>query len=309
VSIAVPGLPDTFPILPRGSALVLDGGLSNALEARGHIIGGALWTARLLHDDPEEIAAVHRAYFEAGAQVATTASYQASVPGLVSAGADEREAERLIRLSVRLAKMVAAEGEGRLVAASVGPYGAMLADGSEYRGYGGRIPAQVLREFHGPRLDLLLEEEPDLIAVETLPDALEAEVLAELLLGIDVPAWVSFSADGSRTRAGQPLGDAFGVVADIDSVIAVGVNCCDPQDAAAAVRLATAVTGKPAVCYPNSGQGWQSGEGEAPGIWVGDASWSVGAASEWVDAGAALIGGCCQVGPDQITALAATLSR
>lgn len=293
------------------SVTVLDGGLSNALEARGHLLGGQLWTARLLRDDPEEIAAVHRAYFEAGAQVATTASYQASVPGLVAAGSSEREAERLIRLSVRLAKEVAAEGPDRRVAASVGPYAATRADGSEYRGYAGpgaTAPAQVLREFHAPRLELLAAEEPDLIAVETLPDTVEAEVLIDLLRQLDLPAWISFSADGDRTRAGQPLTEAFAVAGDLDSVVAVGVNCCDPAEALAAVRLATATTGRPAVCYPNSGQGWRGGEGEEAGHWTGAMSWTLSSAPEWVEAGATLVGGCCQVGPDQIKALAAALT-
>src|SRR5690349_6878834 len=150
--------------------VVLDGGLSNALTDRGHDLAGALWTARLLRDAPEEIAAVHRAYFAAGARVATTASYQASLTGLVGAGLAPREAAGLIRLSVRLARDVVAElsadGVERFVAASVGPYGAYLADGSEYRGAYG-IDKASLRDFHAPRLELLAAEQPDLIAVET----------------------------------------------------------------------------------------------------------------------------------------------
>ncbi|MFT4262716.1 MAG: homocysteine S-methyltransferase [Nocardioides sp.] len=292
------------PLIPP---IVLDGGLSNALEGRGHTLGGDLWTARLLRDDPEEIAAVHRTYFEAGARVATTASYQASVPGLVAAGSSRSEAERLIRLSVRLAKEVASEESGRLVAASVGPYAATLADGSEYTGYAGRVPRQVLREFHAPRLELLAAEDPDLLAVETLPDADEAEVLVELLDRIGLPAWISLSADADRTRAGQPLAEAFAIAAGCRTVMAVGANCFDPADALEVVRLAAATTGKPVVCYPNSGQGWQSGVGEEAGHWTGDQSWSPSAAPAWIEAGAAYVGGCCQVGPDEIKALAAVV--
>ena len=167
-------------LLAHGT-VVLDGGLSNALEDRGHDLSSDLWTARLLRDDPGEIVAVHRAYFAAGARVATTASYQASVPGLVAAGLSRREAERLIASSVRLAREArdeaAAHAEAPLfVAASVGPYGAALADGSEYTGRYGRTAAQ-LRDFHGPRLELLAAAGPDLLAVETIPDADEAEVL------------------------------------------------------------------------------------------------------------------------------------
>ncbi|HWD80333.1 MAG TPA: homocysteine S-methyltransferase family protein, partial [Kribbella sp.] len=154
---------------PSDQLVILDGGLSNALEDRGHDLSDALWSARLLRDAPAEIAAVHRAYYEAGAMVATTASYQASVVGFERAGVDRREAERLITSSVRIARDVRDEFPGRLVAASVGPYGAMLADGSEYRGRYG-VSAQVLRDFHGPRLELLIASGPDVLAVETIPD-------------------------------------------------------------------------------------------------------------------------------------------
>src|SRR3954470_17043654 len=182
-------------LLARGT-VVLDGGLSNALQDRGHDVSSALWTARLLRDDPGEVAAVHRAYFAAGARVATTASYQATLPGLVGAGLSPREAAGIIRLSVRVARDVVAElaGDGveRYVAASVGPYGAFLADGSEYRGRYG-IDRTALRDFHAPRLELLAAEDPDLVALETIPDADEAGVLVGLLDDLDLPGWVSLT--------------------------------------------------------------------------------------------------------------------
>ena len=157
--------------------VVLDGGMSNALQDRGPDLSDALWSARLLRDDPAEIAAVHRAYYRAGATVATTASYQASVTGFERAGASRAEAERLIRSSVLVARDVrdalADDGRDRLVAASVGPYGAVLADGSEYRGRYGLTAAQ-LRDFHRPRLEILAAAGPDLLAVETIPDVDEA---------------------------------------------------------------------------------------------------------------------------------------
>ena len=163
---------------------VLDGGLSTALEARGADLGGALWTARLLADEPERIAEAHREFYLAGAQVATTASYQVSVEGLVAAGHDEAGARALVTRSVTLAREVrdelADDRPGLLVAASVGPYGAFLADGSEYRGRYG-VPAARLRDFHAPRLELLAAAGPDLLAVETIPDSDEAEVLVPLL--------------------------------------------------------------------------------------------------------------------------------
>ena len=172
-----------FDVEVFNEPIVLDGGLSTALEQQGANLGGALWTARLLGEEPERIAAAHRAFYEAGARVATTASYQASVDGLVEAGYDAAEARRLITLSVTIARDVRAElaetTPGLLVAASVGPYGAYLADGSEYTGRYD-VPAVRLRDFHAPRLDLLAEAAPDVLAVETIPDADEAEVLVAL---------------------------------------------------------------------------------------------------------------------------------
>ena len=287
--------------------VILDGGLSNALVARGHDLSDDLWTASLLRDSPEEIAAVHRAYFDAGAEVATTASYQASVPGFVRAGLSVAEAEALLRRSVTVAREVrdaVADGRRLLVAASVGPYGAVLADGSEYRGRYGLSPAR-LRDFHRPRLEVLASAGPDLLAVETVPDADEAEVLAGLLDEIGLPAWVSYSVDGPRTRAGQPLADAFAVLASCSVLVGAGVNCCAPDDVLPALEVAREVTGLPGVAYPNSGQGWDSGTH----TWSGDTSYDVGLAPDWVAAGAAYVGGCCQVGPDDIAALARVLHR
>ncbi len=278
--------------------VILDGGLSNALEDRGNDLSDALWSARLLRDAPSEIAAVHRVYYEAGAMVATTASYQASVVGFERAGVERAEAEHLITSSVRIALEVRDEFPGRLVAASVGPYGAMLADGSEYRGRYG-VSSQVLRDFHGPRLELLASAGPDLLAVETIPDTDEAEVLVELLRELDFPAWFSYSIEDNHTRAGQPLTEAFAIPA-ISQVVAVGINCCKPTDVRTAVQTAVAVSGKPAIAYPNQGESWDATARK----WVGDGTGPADFAPGWVDAGAKYVGGCCRVGPDDIRALA-----
>jgi homocysteine S-methyltransferase len=286
--------------------VILDGGLSNALAARGHDLSDELWTASLLKDAPGEIAEVHRAYYEAGAEVATTSSYQASVAGFERGGLTRAEAESLVRRSVTVARDVrdelATADRPLLVAASVGPYGAVLADGSEYRGRYG-LTAGRLRDFHLPRLELLVEAGPDLLAVETVPDLDEAAVLVPLLEELGVPAWVSYSCEGLRTRAGQPLEEAFAVVAGSVSVVAAGVNCCRPADVLPALDLARAVTGKPGVAYPNSGQGWDSGTH----TWRGSASFDTSLAPAWVAAGASYVGGCCQVSPADIAELAAVL--
>ncbi|EON22901.1 MULTISPECIES: homocysteine S-methyltransferase [Nocardioides] len=289
--------------------LVLDGGLSNALEDRGLDLSSDLWTARLLLDDPAQIAAVHRDYYLAGADVATTASYQASVPSLVAAGLTKREAEHTIVSSVLLACGVRDEiashtGRRLLVAASVGPYGAVLADGSEYRGRYGVSPA-ALRDFHGPRLELLASAGPDLLAVETIPDADEAEVLVPLLDELGLPAWFSYSVSGDSTRAGQPLRDAYAVLADSTSIVAAGVNCSAPYDVMQAVTAAVAVTGRPAVAYPNLGETWDS----ESHTWSGDGVFNTALAADWVAAGARLVGGCCRVGPDHIAQLAGVLKE
>lgn len=284
------------------AVVVLDGGLSNALAERGNDLSGELWTARVLREAPEEIAAVHRAYFAAGARVATTASYQASIDGFVRLGLSAGEASALITSSVAIARGVrdelAGDGVERLVAASVGPYGAVLADGSEYRGQYG-LSAARLRDFHAPRLELLASAAPDLLAVETIPDLDEAEVLVDLLDQLGLPAWFSFSIAGGRTRAGQPLADAFALAASCDAVVAVGVNCCAPQEVLPAVRLATS-TGLPAVAYPNRGESWDATARD----WSGDAAFDPDLAVAWVAAGARYVGGCCRVGPADIASIA-----
>jgi len=191
----LPGAADQ-PLAERDRPVILDGGLATELEARGYDLSDRLWSARLLLTDPEAIEAVHLAYYEAGAQVATTASYQASVEGFASAGVDRDTALDLVRRSVALAwqardRTREMHGEDpdrrRLVAGSVGPYGAMLADGSEYRGdYDpGRA---VFAAFHRPRIEALVEAGADVLAIETIPTVREAEVIVELLDEVEIPA-------------------------------------------------------------------------------------------------------------------------
>ncbi len=284
-------------------AVVVDGGLSTALEEQGATLDGALWTARLLAEEPQRLVEAHRAYFRAGAMVATTASYQASVEGLVAAGYDAAEARRLITLSVTLAQQardgLADTHPGLLVAASVGPYGAFLADGSEYTGQYGVSSAQ-LRDFHGPRLELLAAAGPDLFAVETIPDVDEAEVLVSLLDDIGVPAWFSYSVRGATTNAGQGLAEAYAVLTGSRSLIAAGVNCSEQTDVLAAVVEALAATGLPAVAYPNRGGVWNSDAKK----WVYGDPLDLNLVEIWFAAGARFIGGCCGTGPSDVAAIA-----
>ena len=284
-----------------GESVLLDGGLATELEARGHDLSDPLWSARLLADAPREIVAVHAAYFRAGARIATTASYQASFEGFAARGIDRDDAVRLLRRSVELASAARDEAgvDGLRVAASVGPYGAALADGSEYRGRYGLSVAGLMR-WHRPRLEILAAAGADVLALETVPDIDEAEALVDLVRSVGVPAWLSYSIDGTRTRAGQDLADAFAVAAGVDEIVAVGVNCCAPEDVLPAIGAASA-TGKPVIVYPNSGERW---DGHA---WVGRPGFTARLARQWVDAGARFVGGCCRVGPADIAAVATAL--
>ncbi|MFI1741689.1 homocysteine S-methyltransferase [Streptomyces sioyaensis] len=290
--------------------LVLDGGLSNQLEAAGHDLSDALWSARLLAEEPAAVVQAHQAYYEAGAQVAITAGYQATFEGFARRGIGAERAAELLRRSVELAREAAGRARaggvaGPLyVAASAGPYGAMLADGSEYRGRYG-LSVAALERFHRPRLEVLAAARPDVLALETVPDAEEARALLRAVRGLGVPAYLSYSVAGEYTRAGQPLAEAFAVAADADEVIAVGVNCCAPDDADRAVRLAAQITGKPVVVYPNSGESWDA----AARAWCGSAAFDADRVAGWAADGARLIGGCCRVGPDAIAAVAAALGR
>ena len=280
--------------------VVLDGGLATLLEQHGHDLSSHLWSARLLRDDPGAIEAAHREFFAAGAEVATTASYQVSLEGFGVLGVGWGEVEALLRRSVELAAAardaVAPDG---WVAASVGPYGAVLADGSEYRGdYD--LDVTGLRAFHRPRLDVLaatIGEGSDVLAVETIPCLAEVEAVLAELDGTGLPVWLSLSAANGRTRAGEPLEEAFAMAADVAEVVAVGVNCTTPDDARAAVTLAGAHG--PAVVYPNSGQSWDA-DARA---WTGRSAFHADDVSAWVAAGARLVGGCCRVGPADISSL------
>ncbi|MEU2425662.1 homocysteine S-methyltransferase [Streptomyces sp. NPDC007851] len=296
-----PGLADAL----AAGTVVLDGGMSNQLASAGHDLGDGLWSARLLADRPDAVSDAHLAYFRAGADVAITASYQATFEGFGRRGIARDEAARLLALSVELGRDAVrrAREEGIVrplwVAASAGPYGAMLADGSEYRGRYG-LSVDELEAFHRPRLEVLAGAGPDVFALETVPDADEAAALLRAVRGLGVPAWLSYSVAAGRTRAGQPLEEAFALAADVDEVIAVGVNCCAPEDVQRAVEVAARVTGKPVVVYPNSGEVWDP----QARAWTGRSTFGAEQVAGWRAAGARLIGGCCRVGPEGIAGIA-----
>jgi S-methylmethionine-dependent homocysteine/selenocysteine methylase len=216
-----------------------------------------------------------------------------------------RRARRLIASSVALAR----EGQGDgWVAGSVGPYGAVLADGSEYTGaYVAELDIAALRAFHRPRMRLLAEAGADVLACETVPAAAEAGALVAEAVRLGVPIWLSLTtvldADGvPRTRRGEPAADVYALVAGVPEVIAVGVNCTAPS-AVGPTLAAAAAAGKPLVAYPNSGEAWDASARR----WTGSPGFDADAVPGWVAAGARLVGGCCRVRPADIARLAAAL--
>jgi homocysteine S-methyltransferase len=299
------------PLLAGGRPVVVDGGLATELEAAGHDLADHLWSARLLADEPEAIVEAHLAYFRAGARIAITASYQATFEGFAARGVGRAGAAALLARSVELAaearsryraERAPADPGPLLVAASIGPYGASLADGSEYRGRYG-LDRGALRDFHRERLRALWEAGPDLLACETIPDLVEAGALADLLTDAGAVGWLALTcADGGHLRDGTRVEEAAAIADATPGFVAVGVNCTAPDHVEELIRRMAAVTAKPIVVYPNSGEGWDA----ASRRWVPTTGPTVDAATAraWVDAGARLVGGCCRVGPDRIAELA-----
>jgi homocysteine S-methyltransferase len=282
--------------------IVLDGGLGTLLESRGNDVSSDLWSARVLHDDPDEVRAAHAEFFDSGARVAITASYQVGYDGLAAVGVDQDGTDALLIRSVRLASQARDDSApGGWVAASVGPYGATLGDGSEYRGITG-MSVDELREWHRRRLQVLAAAGPDVLAVETLTSLVEVEAVVAELDGIGVPAWISFTVADGALRGGEPLADAFALAASVDEVVAVGVNCCAAHDVSPALAIARTVTSLPLVAYPNSGEVWNG----AARTWSGTADLGESQLTAWASTASA-IGGCCRVMPATIARIAQTL--
>jgi homocysteine S-methyltransferase len=306
------------PFLDRSGVVILDGGLATELERRGAELRDPLWSAKLLLEDSALIKQVHRDYLEAGADVVTSASYQASFEGLAGRGLDHQEAVRVMQSSVRLAMEARgeflanidsprqAQGIVPLVAASVGCYGAVLHDGSEYRGDYGLSVAELMN-WHRPRLAVLASSGADVVACETIPCLAEAVALARVLSEFpETPAWVSFSCkDADHVWHGERLTECVAAVEPTPNVIAVGVNCTRPQWVEELLLSIANQTRKLLVAYPNSGEAWDA----VTHSWRPEQSpfdWPRGALA-WRAAGARLIGGCCRTTPATIREIARAL--
>jgi len=298
----------------RTPFLILDGGLATELERRGYDISGPVWSARVLLETPEAIEQLHYDYFTVGADCVITASYQASYEGLATLGLSQEETSALLLQSVSLAEAArdrfnkdSADEKRRYVAASVGPYGATLHDGSEYHGNYGLSFAE-LKSFHEKRFMVLSGSTPDVLACETIPSLDEARALAGLLREhAATDAWFSFtSPDGVHTAHGEKLVDCARFLDAEERVIAVGVNCVHPRVVRTAIRELIAGTDRPIVVYPNSGERWDIVQHKWTGV-PDDESLATLAPS-WVESGASIVGGCCRTGPKEIADLAQALA-
>ena len=282
------------------TVLMLDGGLSTALEAQGLIIDGPMWTGELLLSNPDSVTTAHRSFVDSGADIIITGSYQLSFEGGRRTGWADDDVERALRNSTAAARL--AVNDDTLVAASIGPFGAHLNDGSEFRGNYG-VTASVIREYHDRRLDILLDTEPDLLALETMPDLAEVGILLDLIesKSVDMPFWVSFTvAEAGAISGGGTFAEACAVVENSANAMAVGINCSPLS--VITPTLSGVDTDLPFVVYPNAGRTWDAESMS----WAGTPEFATHAnVKEWVSAGARIIGGCCGYDPTVIGRLRA----
>lgn len=309
-------------LLQRRRVIILDGALATELERRGANLNDPLWSAKILLEQPALIQQVHYDYFMAGAAIAITATYQTTFEGLAQRGLSHQQAADLMRFGVQLA--LAARDQflaeqtptpcessplpSPLVAASVGPYGAMRHDGSEYHGDYGLTVAELMA-WHRPRLAVLAASGADLLACETIPSLAEGEALIRLLAEFPTTtAWLSFSCcDGEHVCHGERFADCVALANRSEQIVAVGVNCTAPRFIESLLVEGSQVTQKPLLTYPNSGELWDATtQCWLPGRGANDFA---AGARRWVAAGARLVGGCCRTTPADIQALAQMLTN
>ena len=286
-------------------AITIDGGLSTELERLGAEFDGPLWTGRTLLENPDLIAQAHRNFVDAGAKVVITSSYQISRAGFAEIGLASEQADEALRNSVAVAR-AAVKGTDARVAASVGPYGAILHDGSEYRGNYG-VSKSELVQFHSCRIAVLESAEPDILLAETIPDLTEAQALAEAFSGTKLPVWVSFTVESAdKLWSGDSVADAILAVSQIPTLESVGFNCVNPDLITDLVKLAKSLVDTPISVYPNKGGEWDS----ETGVW----SYQHGKNlteywPSWRHLGIRHVGGCCGLNANDIRELSQTVSK
>jgi len=306
--------------------LILDGALATYLESLGANISDSLWSASILLTQSSLIHRTHLDYFRSGANIAITASYQASIPGLTQhLNLSEHAAKDIVKKSAHLAQSAradylqerksqdskddeAAPSSKLFVAGSIGPYGAYLANGSEYRGdYS--LTLEAMKSFHRGRMQALVDAGVDILACETMPSKAEVEALLELLV-IEFPgteAWFTFTLrDGEHIADGTCLSDIAGLFEDVEQVVGLGFNCVPDDLAIAALRKLRPLTEKRLVVYPNSGESWNAAARE----WEGSRTEGSNLAHktlEWWDAGARMVGGCCRTTPGDVQTMCEAL--
>ncbi|XP_075506806.1 homocysteine S-methyltransferase 2-like [Primulina tabacum] len=314
-----------------GGYAVIDGGLATELERHGADLHDPLWSAKCLVTSPHLIRRVHLDYLEAGANIIISASYQATLQGFEAKGLSKEEGEALLERSVKIAceardiynersiksswdvseDEMTPKSRPILVAASVGSYGAYLADGSEYSGiYGDDVCLETFKDFHRRRVQVLANSGADIIAFETIPNKLEADAYSELLEeeAINIPAWFSFTSnDGINVVGGDSIQDCASIADSCEQVVGVGINCTPPRYIHGLIQSIQKATAKPILVYPNSGETYDADTKKwMPSNGVGDVDF-VSYVGKWRDAGASFIGGCCRTTPDTIRAIAKAL--
>lgn len=293
-------------LLKEKQPFIIDGGLSNVLEEQGFDLNHKLWTAKLLEKNPEAIIQAHLEYLRSGAQCITTSSYQASIPGLINVGYSRDTAEKLIIKTVQLAETAVEHAIDSgivdfkpVIAASIGPYGAFLADGSEYRGNYG-VSDEKLRAFHLERIRILDQTNADVLACETIPSFQEARILSDILIYVNKPVWISFSCrDEQHINDGTKIDKCASIFKNHPKVFAIGVNCTAPKHISGIIRcIKAAEIDKKIIVYPNSGEAYNV----KSKTWLGisEPGSFVEMTKEWLKSGADIIGGCCRIGPDHI---------
>lgn len=296
---------DSFAAALAAGTVVLDGGFATELEAQGHDLRDSLWSARLLRDDPDAIVAAHRAYFDAGADVAITSSYHASYGGFRAAGFDDEETSRYLALSVELARRAQPDDRPTFVAGSVGLYGVVWANGSEYEGDYTRVDDDAIADEQRRRIRAMVDAGADLVALETIPNGREAAILGELLTEFDgVEAWITFCCrDDHHLSDGTPIAEAVRAATRTGRATAVGLNCTPPEHVESLLRDARSATDLPLIAYPNWGRVWDGDTYEWHGAGVD--GFSADLLDRWRAVGATAIGGCCGIGPASIGDIAA----